>query len=469
MSLVRLTALVLLSLLLALPAHATPDSLTRITQEWKGDLPEILDNRRVIRVLVSYNRTNFFMVNGQMRGLEFDLMEAYEKYLVKTHKNKLLHTVFITVPFDDLIPALLEGRGDIIAAGLTITDTRKKQVAFSAPYRKDINEIIVGSKKAAPIKKLNDLAGKTVHVLAGSSYALHLKELNADLKEKGMKQITIKEANTHLVTEDLLEMADRGIIDYTMADSHIAEIWKTALPKIQLFTEAPVRSGGELGWAVRPSAKGFLKSLNDFAATVRQGTLMGNMVFKRYFVNADWVKNPRAQEDKAKVETMRALFEKYGRKYNIDWLKLVALAYQESRFEIETKSSAGAVGVMQIRPSTALDKNVNVKDYDTLEGNIHAGTKYLRFLMDNYFKDVETESRIDFALAAYNAGPARILGLQKKAKAMGLNPNVWFGNVEWAAYKEIGTETPTYVANVQMYYAAYKSIYEVISERREAQ
>ncbi len=129
------------------------------------------------------------------------------------------------------------------------------------------------------------------------------------------------------------------------------------------------------------------------------------------------------------------------------------------------KSGAGAMGVMQIKPSTAADPNVNVKDIDTLDGNIHAGTKYLRFLRDNYFQDVNADARVDFALAAYNAGPARVRELRKTAKGMGLDPNQWFGNVEWAAYKEIGRETPTYVASVQMYYAAYKSIRSALGKQ----
>ena len=124
--------------LLVASAHAAPNSLTRYTRTWKGDLAEVLEKKHPIRVLVSYNRTNFFLVNGAMRGLELDLMRAYERYLEKTHESDHVHMVFVTVPFDDLIPALLEGRGDIVAAGMTVTPARRKMVAFSAPYRMEI-------------------------------------------------------------------------------------------------------------------------------------------------------------------------------------------------------------------------------------------------------------------------------------------------------------------------------------------
>lgn len=443
-------------------------SLDRVVEEWTSDLPQILKENRPVRILVSYNRTNFFLVEGAMRGMEHDLMQAYRKFLAKQHKKQVVRIVFVAVPFDKLIPALLEGRGDVIAAGLTVTDRRKKEVAFSAPYRTGVNEVIVGSPKVAPIQSLDDLSGRHVLVLSGSSYAEHLATLNTRLVEHRRKSVRVEIADRHLITEDLLELTARDMVEYTVADSHRAEIWKTALPGIQIFADTPLHTGGELAWAVRPGNKELLKSLDAFAKTVREGTLIGNMTFKRYYENSDWVKNPHANADKKKMDKLMVLFKKYGKQYDIDWLKLGALAYQESRLEMNTRSSRGAVGIMQVLPSTATGKIVNVQDYKTLEGNIHAGTKYLRFLMDRYFKDVEPEARVDFALAAYNAGPARIASLRKTAKAMKLDPNRWFGNVEYAAYRKIGSETPTYVANVQMYYAAFKSIYRTQVERMKA-
>lgn len=466
--LVRFLFSLLAILVLATPALCQPDSLTRTIAPWKGDLGQLIKERRPIRVLVSYNRTNFFLVKGAMRGLEHDLMLAYKQHLAKKHGKDHVHMVFIALPFDQLMPALLKGEGDIIAAGLTITDARKKQVGFSTPYRKDITEIVVGSAKAAPINDVADLAGKTVHVMAGSSYRQHLARVSKILRQRDMKPVKIKEADPNLVTEDLLEMTERGLIDYTMADQQLAVIWKKGLPRLRLFNDAPIHTGGDLGWAIRPDNQELKRSLDEFAATVRQGTLMGNMVFKRYYENDSWVSNPITDDTSRKLRSLRTVFEKYGKKYDFDWLKLVALAFQESKLNMDTKSNRGAVGIMQIKPSTAGDPNVNIKNITTLDGNVHAGTKYLRFLRDNYFEDVDHDAQVDFALAAYNAGPARVISLRKKAKSMGLDPNKWFGNVEWAAYREIGPETPTYVANVQMYYAAYKSIYEVLVDRNKA-
>ena len=157
------------------------------------------------------------------------------------------------------------------------------------------------------------------------------------------------------------------------------------------------------------------------------------------------------------------LFEKYGDKYGFDALALAAQGYQESELNQQRKSHRGAVGIMQLLPSTAADKNVGIRDISTEENNIHAGAKYMAFLRDRYFSDpaIKPDDRMAFAWAAYNAGPAKVRKMRAKAKAMGLNPNVWFGNVEIAAGKIVGRETVRYVANIYKYYAAYKLLVEL--------
>lgn len=448
--------------------HAAPDSLERVSRPWKGDLSQILEKRRPLRVLVSYNRTNFFMVDGMMRGLEADLLNAYEKFLVKKHKREMVRMVFVAVPFDELFTALLDGRGDIAAAGLTITRDRAKEAAFAAPYRTGVEEILVGGFRSRIVDSVERLSGRRVHVMAGSSYEEHLKRFNKTLDKQGLDPIKIIQADPNLVTEDLLEMVAYGIIEYTFADSHIAHVWKEAVPGLRLFPDVTLHTGGKLAWAVRPSSPELKKSLSQFAATVQRGTLLGNMFFKRYYENDQYVSNPLATEDIGNLKPMADIFKKYAKMYDFDWLKIAALAYQESRFDMNRKSNQGAVGVMQIKPSTAGDPRIDIKDVYTLENNIHAGVKYLRMLCDNYFQNVHPDARVDFALAAYNAGPARIMGLQKKAAQMGLDPKRWFGNVEWAAFNAIGRETPAYVAHVQMYYAAYKASAQVLLQREEA-
>jgi len=160
------------------------------------------------------------------------------------------------------------------------------------------------------------------------------------------------------------------------------------------------------------------------------------------------------------------LFKKYANQYNFDWLMLAALAYQESGIDQSKRSKAGAVGVMQLLPSTAKDKNINIPDINSIEPNIHAGAKYLRFMADRYFNDpkMNTLNKWFFAFASYNAGPAKVAKLRKKAVEMGFDPNVWFRSVEVAAAKVIGRETVRYVSNIYKYYVAYKIIIETHEE-----
>jgi membrane-bound lytic murein transglycosylase MltF len=141
---------------------------------------------------------------------------------------------------------------------------------------------------------------------------------------------------------------------------------------------------------------------------------------------------------------------------------LAALAFQESGIDQSKKSHVGAIGVMQVMPSTAKDKNVGIPNIEEIEANIHAGTKYLRFMMDRYFDDpdIDTLNRGLFSFAAYNAGPAKVSKLRKEAAGMGLDPNVWFRNVEIIAAKRIGRETVQYVSNIFKYYIAYRYISE---------
>jgi membrane-bound lytic murein transglycosylase MltF len=179
---------------------------------------------------------------------------------------------------------------------------------------------------------------------------------------------------------------------------------------------------------------------------------------KRYFENLHWVRNSTSKQGLDRLQPLLKHFRDSGTKNRIDPLMLAAQAYQESELEHDRQSSAGAVGIMQIKPSTAADRNVGIKDVSTPGNNIEAGAKYMRFLMDRYYSDSEMEGIQQwlFALASYNAGPARIQRLRRQAAAEGYDPNVWIDNVELIAARKIGRETVTYVRNVFKYYVAYR-------------
>ncbi len=459
------------------PAAAPSDSLgesmrSRLATFRSTDDP-IATDKRLIRVLVSYNDTNYFVLDGKQLGLEYELMRTFEKFLNggKVPTNKGRHLVFISVPFDQLLPKLVAGEGDVAAAGITITPERQKRVAFSRPYRKNVAEILVRNKDAAPLASLRDLAGKRVHLVSGSSYLGHTHRLNRRFAKEGLKPVLAEEVDPNLEAEDVLQMVNANIFQYTLVDDHIARLWSQVLDNIEIQPGIFVNEGGEIAWAVRKNNPALLARLNKFVAGHKQGTLLGNILFKRYYKNTRWVGNPLDKESRSTIARLKPHFEKYGRMYNIDWKLLAALAFQESGLDQKKHSRAGAVGVMQIKPSTAADKNIGIKGVrGSVEKNIHAGAKYLNFLRKRYFSDpaIARDAQIDFTLAAYNAGPARIKRLRNMAARKGLDANLWFFNVEHIAAREIGRETVTYVANILKYYVAFESAEATLQRRGRA-
>jgi len=436
-----------------------------------ADLPAMLKQRR-IRALVTYNQVHYFNINGQEHGFEYELLKEYEKYLNKNISSKeiQLQIMFIPVSFEQLIPALLAGQGDIAAAGLTITEDRQRQVSFSTPYIPEVAEIIVAHKDAKALDSLDDLAGESVYVLRASSYAQHLATLHEDLQSEAKQPIKIIEADPYLQEGDILEMVNAGILDYTVVDNHIAEIWASVLPEITLYPQLEIHSGGAIAWAVRPDNPKLLKNINTFLEKHKKGSLLGNVLFERYFENTQWIKNPISEKERRKSNTVIDLFKKYGAQYGFDWLILMAQAYQESGLDHDTVSSAGAIGIMQLLPRTAADPNVGIKNIRDLEKNIHAGVKYLHFLRERYFSDpaIAPDAQVHFAHAAYNAGPARVREMRKLAAKMGLDPNRWYFNTERAALRIVGQETVRYVANIQKYYVAYTLALEKNLKRKAA-
>lgn len=418
-----------------------------------------LRKRGAIRVLVTYKKTEYFVVNGQQRGFEYELMEQFEKYINKGNKKGSLHVdiVYIPVPFENLIPSLVEGKGDVAAAGLTITPERQKQVAFTTPYVQDISEVVVTRSSDDSIRTIDDLSGRIAYVLSGSSYVQHLNRLAEKFKKQGRPPVYIVESDPYLATEDILELVNAGIVELTVADEHIAKLWSNVLPDIHIHEDIAVNSDGKIAWAVRKENPELQASLDDFLRSHRKGTKIGNVLFNRYYENTRWIQNPLSDSAQDRLERYHALFQKYADEYDFDWLLIAALAYQESRLDPKRKSSRGAVGLMQIKPSTAKDKHVQINDVSTNDNNVHAGVKYLAFLKNRYFNspDIGEGASVHLSLAAYNAGPAKVRKMRAKAEKMGFDPNIWFRNVEYAAQQMVGSETTRYVANIYKYYLAY--------------
>src|SRR5262249_7144039 len=163
--------------------------------------------------------------------------------------------------------------------------------------------------------------------------------------------------------------------------------------------------------------------------------------------------NARSDEDRKRFTDTIQLFKKYSTKYDVDFMLMAAQGYQESGLDQSKRSRVGAIGIMQVMPATARDKSVNIPDIERLESNIHAGIKYTRWVVDNFYNEpgISPRDRLFFAFASYNAGPGKVASLRREAKAQGLDPNKWFNNVELVAAKRIGRETVTYVSNIYKY------------------
>ncbi len=259
---------------------------THLKERYTDDLPGLL-KRRYIRVLTTFNRTNFFIASSRTYGFEYSLLKEYEKFLNRGVKRRELKITleFIPVSRDRLIPLLLEGYGDIVAAGLTITPERLKKVDFTDPYLTDVDEVVVVHRSVVDIKRAEDLSGRSVYVRRTSSYYESLKLLNSKLTLKGLKPVRVITADESLETEDILEMVNAGAIKITIADSHIARIWSRVFKNIRVLEDVTVREGGKIAWMVRKNNPLLKESLNRFIKHHRRGTLIGNIYFNRYFKN----------------------------------------------------------------------------------------------------------------------------------------------------------------------------------------
>ena len=444
--------------------------ILKLTEAWTGDFDGMV-KRRVIRALVVHNKMFYFLDYGAQRGINYEALTEFEKFVNKKLKTGTLkiHVMFIPVTRDQLLPALIEGRGDIAAANLTITPERKKEVDFSDPLMTGVSEILITGPAAPVIKCLDDLAGKEIHVRPSSSYYGSLKRLNASFKKQGKPPVKIVPADEYLEDSDLLEMVNADMIPIVIVDSHKAKFWAEIFNNITLHPDIVVNTGGEIAWALRKNSPKLQAVINEFVKSHKKGTLFGNILFKRYLKDNKWARNVMSPRELKKFHDTVALFRRYADQYGFNYLKIVALAYQESKLDQSKRSHAGAIGIMQLLLSTAMDPNVNIPDIKILEKNIHAGTKYLRFLHDRYFNDssIDRLNQVLFTFASYNAGPARVARLRKEADKMGLNPNVWFGNVEVVAAKRIGRETVQYVSNIYKYYIAYRLIVDQLQKNME--
>ena len=383
----RLLALLFLGLLVAGPARADAVLLESIEgQRYSADLPG-LKERGLIRVLVVYSKSFFFIDQGSERGITAEALRRFEEFLNArlelTKPEDKIRVVAIPVARDQLIAWLLEGRGDIAAANLTITPERAAQVEFSEPFYDKASEILVTGKDLPVVQSVDDLSGEKVFVRPASGSRDSLVALNRSLGARGRPPVLIEAADERLEDEDLLEMVNAGLIARTVVDDYLARLWAQVFPDIRVYPQVAVARERRIAWAMRKNSAQLKAAVDAFVARNREGSAAFNETFRRYLLSTRWVKNVASESELTKFEMTVDIFKKYGERYGFDYLMMTAQGYQESQLDQQRVSPVGAVGVMQLMPQTG--EALGVGDIRELEANVHGGVKYMRKLIDDYF------------------------------------------------------------------------------------
>ncbi|MDX1389064.1 MAG: transporter substrate-binding domain-containing protein, partial [Acidobacteriota bacterium] len=418
-----------------------------------------IQERGVLRVLTRNGAASYFLYRGEQMGFEFELAQDFARSIG-------CRVRFIVPPSHDLlIPWLLEGRGDVIAAAMTITPERAETVAFTRPYN-HVSEVVVARADDDTIATLQDLNGRTFSVRPSSSYYGTLNRVRDELG------FTIDPVPETVDTETLIAGVADGSIDLTVADSNIVDIELTYRETVRgaLVLGEP----SEIAWVVRPEDVRLKEAADLYLDGAYRGAFY-NGLQKKYFKSSRAMaqmvtERPRRR---GRISEYDELLRTYSEEIGIDWRLLAAQCYQESRFDPEAESWAGALGLMQVLPTTALQMGVE-GDLRDPESGIRAGALYLRWLMDRFEPSLPPEERLLFSLAAYNAGRGHILDGRQLAREAGLDPDTWFGHVEtvlpllrqsqFAGRSRFGYcrcgQAVEYVRRIMDRYAAYASVVE---------
>jgi membrane-bound lytic murein transglycosylase MltF len=452
----------------ASPYDALPEAVRAVMDKpFTGDFDELV-KRRAIRVGVTFNRTHYFIDNGQERGLAYESVKAFETDLNTELKtgNLKVHVIMVPMTREQLYPALVSGKVDMVAAMVTVTPEREKLAAFSQPTRTNVSEVVVTGPGAPPISTVDDLAGQEVFVRKGSTYNESLDRVNEQLKARGKPAVIIDEAPGCWKTTTSSRWSTPASLPITVVDDYLADFWSKVFTGIKVHRDVSLRSGGNLAVAFRKENPKLRAAVDAWLRKHGKATPSGTSSSAATWTASSTRRTPRRRRAQEAACGARAI-QKYGKQYDVDYLLMVAQGYQESTLDQNVKSPVGAIGVMQVMPPTG--KELNVGDITKIEPNIHAGVKYVRFMQDQYFKDepMDNLNKGLMTFAAYNCGPGRLRQLRRETEQRGLDPNVWFGNVERVASERIGRETVTYVSNIYKYYIAYK-LWADQQERRSA-
>lgn len=370
-----------------------------------------------IRVLTRNNDTSFFIYRGHRMGFDYELGKKLAQHL------GIRVDMIITSGWGEMVPALLKGEGDVIAAEVTVTEERKKQVLFAEPWG-HTHEVVVWKDGTHPLATADELAGKEVHVRKGSTYYATLEQLNAKLLQAGKPTVTIVPVPEDWETDTILQAVSKGEFVYTVADELLANIHTAYWGN--LVVGPAVSADRALAWAVRPGDVKLKKAIDDVFRDLRKKPDF-NILKKKYFEAERSLKKERKDKfyasETGTLSQYDPLVRKYAGQHAFDWRLVAAQIYQESRFDPQRKSWVGAQGLFQIMPATA--KGLGIRDATDPEQSIRGGLKYMQQLSDHY-KDVKDPiERYRFALAAYNTGFGHVDDARQLARLAKKDARKW--------------------------------------------
>lgn len=405
------------------------DRVTITTPQVDRDLPELKDPG-VLKAIMVYSGTSYFLYRGQPMGYEYELLQRLADHLGLKLEVVIAHNI------NDVINMLNRGEGDIVAHGLTVTQRRQKFVSFM-DYLYLTRQVLVQRKpdnwrqmKLHEIDKelISDpieLIGKTVSVRRNSAYYSRLVNLQQEIGG----EIEIDTIPGHCSTQKVIKMVVDGEIDYTVSDNNIAELNSSYYPILNV--ETPVSFSQRVSWAVRKNSPLLLSALNKWVEEMRDNVDY-YVIYNKYFKNTRYF-SQRVSSDfysgnGHKISPYDSIVKRHAGRIGWDWRLLSSVIYQESRFVADEESWAGAKGLMQLMPATA--KELGVRDITDPVQNIKGGTSYLHQLWNRWEEIPDSVQRIKFTLASYNCGYSHVVDAKRLAEKYEANPKVWDENVE---------------------------------------
>lgn len=443
----------LVCLLLAWPAAARlvgpPEALPAVAR----DLAKIRDSG-VLRILVNQSRNSSGEVKGQAIGSEYRRLRAFEQYLNRNARDgRSLSLKIIPLAKDQLLGALRRGEGDLMAPGELLGQGGGQGISSSV-IRGKVPLVLVSRQGNRRYQRLEQLAGRSLALPAGSAAAEALRTINQKLAQRKLAPIVIEWVDPSLAVEDVLEMVQAGIFPFTAVEQPIAERWAKVMPKLRVERHLVLANEGDMSWFVSRDAPMLRASIERFLKGY-QPPADQDAVFQRVYRRLYRVHYPLNRGDLQRLEKVRPVLQRHAEQQKFDWLALAALAFKESTLNPAARGAGGATGLMQVTPAAA--RSVGVGNIQNLDGNVQAGARYLAMIRRNYFTSTQLNERerMAFILAGYNLGPQRVQSLRAEARRRGLNANQWFFQVERIAMEQLGMGVVSYVNSVNKYHLAF--------------